>query len=67
MPRKTNQDESLVFRLSKSTKQRFITKIKRIGAPSMVLREIVEAYVDDRLVIHPPKDKESLYVTRSET
>lgn len=64
MPKRTNQDETLIFRVSKSLKHRFITKIRKIGAPSGVLREIVEAYVDDRLVIHPPKDKESLYVTR---
>jgi hypothetical protein len=40
-------------------------KVVKYGKPSDVLREIIEAFLDDRLVIQPNPRKESLYVNRS--
>lgn len=54
----------LVVRVTDKTRTKFHSKAQRYGNPSDVLREIVEAFNDDRLVIQPPSTrKESLYVT----
>lgn len=56
----------LVVRVTDKTRTKFHTKAQKFGQPSDVLREIVEAFIEDRLVIQPPVTvKESLYVTRS--
>ncbi len=53
----------LVVRVTDKTRTKFHSKAQRYGNPSDVLREIVEAFNDDRLVIQPPVTrKESLYV-----
>lgn len=53
----------LVVRVTDKTRSKFHSKAQRYGNPSDVLREIVEAFNDDRLVIQPPVTrKESLYV-----
>ncbi len=53
----------LVVRVTDKTRTKFHNKAQRYGNPSDVLREIVEAFNDDRLVIQPPVTrKESLYV-----
>ena len=54
----------LTVRLSPSDHKAFHRKADRYGKPSDVLREIVQAFNSDRLVIQPPViEKESLYVT----
>lgn len=54
----------LVVRVTDKTRTKFHTKAQKHGNPSEVLREIVEAFNDDRLTIQPPATrKESLYVT----
>jgi hypothetical protein len=54
----------LVVRVTDKTRTKFHSKAQRYGNPSDVLREIVEAFNEDRLVIQPPVTrKESLYVT----
>lgn len=56
----------LVVRVTDKTRTKFHAKAQKFGQPSDVLREIVEAFIEDRLVIQPPVTvKESLYVTRS--
>jgi len=56
----------LVVRVTDKTRTKFHIKAQKFGQPSDVLREIVEAFIDDRLIIQPPVTvKESLYVTRS--
>ena len=53
----------LVDRVTDKTRTKIHNKAQRYGNPSDVLREIVEAFNDDRLVIQPPVTrKESLYV-----
>ena len=54
--------------MQQQTSQEFRAKATRFGGVSEVLREMIEAFLDDRLVVHPPKQpkKESLYVSRIE-
>ena len=54
----------LTVRLTPNDHKAFHRKADRFGKPSDVLREIVQAFNSDRLVIQPPViEKESLYVT----
>ena len=54
----------LTVRLPPSDHKAFHRKADKYGKPSDVLREIVQAFNSDRLVIQPPViEKESLYVT----
>lgn len=56
------KDKYITFRVSNDIHQDFMTKVVRYGTPSDILREMVEAFLDDRLVIKKPDSKESLYV-----
>lgn len=57
----------LTLRVSKDIHTQFVERAERTGfKPSTVHREIIEAYLDDRLVIKPDPRKESLYVNRTE-
>lgn len=57
----------LVVRVTHDEHKKFHSKAQRYEKPSVVLREIVQAFIDDRLTIQPPVTrKESLYVTRTE-
>jgi hypothetical protein len=68
----TNQDlfmatkqmtKFLTVRLTPTDHKAFHRKADRYGKPSDLLREIVQAFTEDRLVIQPPVNpKESLYV-----
>lgn len=64
----TKRSTFLTVRLDTQTAQEFRTRATRYGGVSEVLREMIEAFLDERLVVRPPKQpkKESLYVTRSE-
>ena len=56
----------LTVRLKPAAHKAFRVKASRYGGVSDVLRELIEAFLDDRLVIQPNPKKESLYVTRSQ-
>jgi predicted DNA-binding protein len=57
----------LTVRVPANMHMKFHIKAQRYGQPSAVLREIIEAFLDDRLSITPPVTrKESLYVTRTQ-
>jgi len=58
----------LTVRLQQQTHHAFRDKAIRYGGVSEVLRELVEAFIEDRLTVIPPvtPKKESLYVARSE-
>lgn len=58
----------LTVRLPQQTHTEFRAKAARYGGVSEVLRELVTAFIEDRLTVHPPKQqKESLYhVSRSQ-
>ena len=54
----------LTVRVPPGTRTKFHAKAKRYGSPSDVIRELIEAFLEDRLTINPPVNrKESLYVT----
>lgn len=54
----------LTVRVTDQTRIKFCDKAKQYGQPSEVLREIVDAFVEDRVkIIHPVnRNLESLYV-----
>jgi hypothetical protein len=57
----------LTVRVTGGMHSKFHAKAWKYGKPSDVLREIIEAFLDDRLTITPPVTrKESLYVTRTQ-
>ena len=55
-------------RVDDTLHQAFLAKAARFGGKSEVMRELIEAFIEDRLTVQPPARplKESLYVTRSE-
>jgi hypothetical protein len=55
----------MTVRVTDKTRTKFHEKAQKIGTPSEVHREIVEAFVEDRLTIQPPVTRklEKLYVT----
>lgn len=59
----------LTVRVTDKTRAKFHAKAIRYSTPSDILRELVEAFIDDRLAIQPPvirNSKENLYVPRSQ-
>jgi hypothetical protein len=55
----------ITLRVHKDTHTAFMQKANMYGKPSEVLREIIEGFLGDRLVIKPDPSKESLYVNRT--
>jgi hypothetical protein len=55
----------MTVRVTDKTRTKFHEKARKLGTPSEVHREIVEAFVEDRLTIQPPvtRNLEKLYVT----
>jgi hypothetical protein len=52
----------LTVRVLPESHKKFHVKARKYGQPSDVLRELIEAFNEDRLVIQPPVTrKESLY------
>ncbi len=63
MPRRSTQNAYLTMRVSKALKKSFTIKAEKHGRMTDVLRELMTAFVEDRVVIQPPVNpKESLYV-----
>ena len=57
----------LTVRVTDSTRTKFHARASRFGTPADILREIIEAFVEDRLTIAAPVTrKEKLYVNRTE-
>ena len=61
----SKQTTHLTVRVSPELRTEFNKRAYRFGKPADVLRQLIEAFVDDRLTIHPDPTKESLYVHRS--
>ena len=59
---------AIYLRVTPATKKKFMERAERIGVPSDVLRELIQAFIEERVtVIPPPTQKESLYnVPRTE-
>ena len=56
----------MTLRVTQRVRTAFHRKAERFGKSSDVMRELIEAFLDDRLVIKPNPRKESLYVPRSQ-
>lgn len=57
----------LTARVAAKTRTQFHEKASEFGKPSEILRELIEAFIEDRLTISPPvtrNQKEKLYVSR---
>ena len=57
----------ITVRVPDRTRLKFHAKAKKLGTPSMVLRELIDAFIEDRVTINPPvtgNSVEKLYVTR---
>lgn len=53
--------DTIHIRVSPETKNQFHDKCIRLGGTSEVLRELVIGFIEGRVTITPPPDKESLY------
>ena len=64
-----NKSAYLTVRVADKTRTKFHAKAKKFGTPSEVLRELIDAFIEDRVTINPPvtgNPKEKLYVPRSQ-
>lgn len=64
-----NKSAYLTVRVADKTRIKFHAKARKFGTPSEVLRELIDAFIEDRVIIHPPvtgNPKEKFYVTRSQ-
>lgn len=60
-------DAYLTTRVTAEQRQQFVVKAERFGKPSEVLRDIIVAFIENRLQVNQPTIvKEVLYVTRSQ-
>lgn len=60
-------DSFMTTRITAEQRQQFVAKAERFGKPSEVLRDIIIAFIENRLIVtQPTKVKEVLYVTRSQ-
>lgn len=62
-----NKSAYLTVRVADKTRTRFHAKAKKFGTPSEVLRELIDAFIEDRVIIQPPvtgNPKEKLYEPR---
>ena len=53
----------LALRVTPTLKERFTQKALKYGDPSDIHRELIEAFVEDRLEVKQPDHKETLYVS----
>lgn len=58
-------DTTISFRVSNKQHVAFARKAAKFGGASALMREFIDAFIDDRMTITPTQDKEKLYVTRS--
>lgn len=57
----------LTVRVNRATRRSFHSKALKYGTPADILRELIEAFIEDRLTIEAPvTSKEKLYVNRTE-
>jgi hypothetical protein len=54
----------LTVRVTADTRNKFHTKAQKYSTPSGVLRDLVDAFIDERVIVSPPSNhvtKESIY------
>ena len=58
----------LTVRVADKTRLKFHAKASQVATPSVVLRELVDAFIEDRVTIRPPVNRnplENLYEPRN--
>lgn len=58
-------DKTISFRVSDKRHEQLTRKAAKFGGTSALLREFIDAFIEDRLTITQTTDKEKLYVNRS--
>lgn len=61
MATKQTQSSFLTVRLTPKKRKAFSVKATEYGGPTYVLRELVEAFIENRLTVQPSPTKRSLY------
>jgi len=56
----------LTVRMTPAVHKEFLQKTRRLGGPSLVMREMVTAFLENRMQLLPPKQKEIYHVSGSE-
>lgn len=57
---KSRMNMFLTVRVTESTRTRFTKKAKHYGDPGAVLRELIEAFVDDRVTLSKDVNKPTM-------
>ena len=55
---------AIYLRVTEETKRRLYEVASQYGDPPDVIREVIEAFIDGRVTITPPRERKSLYVNR---
>ena len=61
MPALKNYEKFITFRVTATSHKAFHRRAAKFGKPSDVLRELVEAFNEDRLTVKPSPTKRSIY------
>jgi len=61
MANKPTKSKFLTIRLTPQEHKAFTVKTKVYGGPTFVLRELVNAFTDERVTVTPNPEKRSLY------
>lgn len=61
MATKISKSKFLSLRVSPKTHKAFSVKASKFGGTSEVLRELVDAFIEDRVTVKPNPEKRSLY------
>ena len=56
-----NYTAFLTVRIDKDTAEAFRTKAKEFGGTSEVLREVVTAFIDDRMTVQPNPNRKTIF------
>jgi len=61
MSTKPNLDKFLAIRVTVQVHKKFHRRAKQYGKPSDVLREIIDAFIEERLTVTPSQTKRNLH------
>lgn len=59
--RKLPRSVHLTVRLTPQERKEFSRKAESYGGPSFVIRELINAFTDERLIVQPNPEKRSLF------
>lgn len=55
-----NKSAYLTVRVADKTRIKFHAKASKIGTPSDILRELIDAFIEDRVKLQPPVNRNPL-------